>query len=203
MAPTLPLAPRRAAACSRRHPARRAAGVTLIELLAVILVVAILVGLGVPSYRYVTNDNRVASEIDALLGDMQYARSEAVKEGQMVTICPSQSQTACDSTNHWENGWIVFSDVNGNQTVAAQSDILRVQAALPTAGDTLVSDSGLDFLSFNREGFATQFPATVTGYATITLHTTPSSSTWTRCLQVFTSGMMATETTSNSQGNCT
>jgi len=186
-----------------RCPPHRARGVTLLELLAVMLVVAILFGIGVPSYRYVTNDNRVASEIDSLLGDMQYARSEAVKEGQMVTVCPSLNQTQCDATNHWEEGWIVFSDVNANQQPAAQSDILRVQAAISAQGDTLLSDSDLDFLSFNREGFATQFPATVSGYATVTLHTNPSNSVWTRCLQIFTTGMMATETTSNSQGNCT
>jgi type IV fimbrial biogenesis protein FimT len=178
-------------------------GTTLIELLTVVSIAAILFAIGVPSYRYVTTANRVSAEVNALLSDMQFARSEAVKEGQMVTVCPSTTQTQCvvNSTT-WQNGWIVFSDVNGNQQVANAANILRKQTAFTSSQDTFVSDNALSFVSFNREGFATSFPVTAAGYVTITLHSTPSNSQWTRCLQVFFTGMMGTQRTTDSQGNC-
>ncbi len=64
------------------------AGLTLVELMVVITIVAVLLALGVPSYRYVTSSNRVSSEVNALLGDLMFARSEAIKEGATVTVCP-------------------------------------------------------------------------------------------------------------------
>jgi type IV fimbrial biogenesis protein FimT len=190
----------------RRSLRKPGAGVTLMETMIVILLASVLMAIGVPSYRYITYSNRVSSEVNALLGDLQYARSEAVKEGQNVTVCPpNTAQTACGASTSWQSGWIVFSDVNSNQTVAATSDILRVQPAFTsTPRDTFTSNLGLTFVSFNREGFATSFPsaAAATGYATITLHTTPQTSQWTRCVQIFTTGLMGTEKTTDPQGNC-
>lgn len=197
----------RALNARRQFRLRAQSGMTLTELIIVMLIASVLMAIGIPSYRYVTYSNRVSSEVNALLGDLQYARSEAVKEGQMVTVCPANTgATACANGTSWQNGWIVFSDVNSNQTVAAAADILRVQSAFTSVPqDTFVSNDAVTFVSFNREGFATAFPAGVAtgGYVTITLHTTPQASQWTRCVQVFTTGLMGTETTSDSQGNCT
>lgn len=173
--------------------------------MVVILIVSILMAMAVPSYRYITYSNRVSTEANALLGDLQYARSEAVKEGQTVTVCPASSDlTKCVSNStSWQNGWIVFSDPNSNQTLDSGETILRVRAAFNSSPqDTFVSDNSASFVSFNREGFATNFPATTTGYITFTLHTSPLSNQWTRCLQVFSTGMMNTEKTSDTQGNC-
>src|ERR1039457_2312011 len=94
---------------------KASAGFTLIELLTLITIVAILMALAVPSYQYVTNSNRISGEVNGLLGDMQYARSEAIKEGQTVTVCSSTNPTAaaptCAGNAAWQNGWIGCSDV--------------------------------------------------------------------------------------------
>lgn len=188
-----------------RQSVRVQAGFTMTELVVTMGIAAMLMAIGVPSYRYVTYSNRVSGEINGLLGDLQYARSEAVKEGQQVSICPASADyTSCVTSSSWQSGWIVFSDINSNHTVAGPADILRVHLAFssnPT--DTLVADNSLQFVSFNREGFATSFPATAAGYVTFKLHTTPLASGWTRCLQLFSTGMMNTERTTDPQGNCT
>lgn len=91
------------------RPARRAAGFTLLELMLTVGIAAILLAIGVPSFRYVTTANRASSEINALLGDMQFARGEAIREGQAVSICPSNDGATCLVTTIWNSGWIVFS----------------------------------------------------------------------------------------------
>ena len=110
---------------------KRQSGFTITELMVVVAIVAILMAIGVPSYRYITNSYRMSAEVNGLLGDLQYARSEAIKEGQTVTACVSTNGTACDggANINWASGWIVFSDPNGNAAVDAGDTVLRVQAA--------------------------------------------------------------------------
>ena len=65
--------------CRTGPASRRVSGVTLIELMTVVTVIALLIGIAVPSFQYVTNANRLAAEVNGLLGDMQFARGEAIK----------------------------------------------------------------------------------------------------------------------------
>ena len=161
----------------RRHANR---GVTLFEILVVMGIVAMLMAIGIPSYKYVTNANRISAEINGLLGDLQYARSEAIKEGQTVSVCVSSDQATCvgATTTTWNNGWIVFSDPNGNGTVDAGDLVLRAQKPF-TGTDTLNANNSVGVITFNREGFAF-----VTNGTLITLHAAPASQGSTRCLSV-------------------
>ena len=65
----------------------RQTGLSLLELMAVLTIVAILMGVGFASFKGITTSYRISGEINGLLGDMQYARSEAIKQGQSVAIC--------------------------------------------------------------------------------------------------------------------
>src|SRR5215470_1035424 len=141
-------------------------GFTLIEMLTVVGVVAILLGVGVPSYRYVANSYRISGEVNGLLGDLQFARAEAIKEGQTVTTCVSRDGATCDAgSTTWQEGWVVFQDVNNDQTVDPGDTVLRVQRAF-NGSDTLLPDTGVNSVTYNREGFATNpaggLPATLT-----------------------------------------
>jgi type IV fimbrial biogenesis protein FimT len=167
---------------------KRMAGMTLVELLVVMMIAAILLGVGVPSFRYVTNSNRMSGEINNLLGDLQFARSEALKEGQTVTIC-SSTGTTC-GTASWDQGWIVFSDPTAAQGTA--NPALRTQPAF-RGGDTLTFDNTVHAISFNREGFANEplkYPPN--SALTATLHDKTANQAWTRCL-VVTAGRILTE----------
>src|SRR5215472_2171037 len=132
----------------------RQRGFTLTELLVVTAIVAVLLGIGVPSYRYITNSHRMSSEVNGLLGDLQFARSEAIKEGQMVTACVSRDGATCDAgSTTWQEGWVVFQDVNNDQTVDPGDTVLHVQATF-SGTDTFTAASGVSSVTFNREGFA-------------------------------------------------
>jgi type IV fimbrial biogenesis protein FimT len=66
-----------------------------------------------------------------LASDFRYARSEAIKRTNRVTICASSNGTSCTGAGAlWKNGWLVFVDENGNGTVDAGDVVLRVQDAL-------------------------------------------------------------------------
>lgn len=175
---------------------RRQGGFTVTELMVVVAIVAILLSLGVPSFRYITNAYRMSAEINGLLGDMQYARAEAIRQGQPVTACVSTNGTACTGGGNWAGGWIVFSDPNGNQAVDAGEVVLRTQAAFAgTTPDTFNASAGLTAITYNREGFATTtagFPNTL-----ITLRDSTLNAAWTRCLWITPVGTLTTETPAN------
>ena len=174
-------------------PMKATSGFTLFELMIVMLIVGVLAAIGVPSFKYVTSSNRVATEVNSLLGDMQYARAEAVKEGEPVTVCVSTDGTSCATNDlDWNHGWIVFGDSNptnpGNHVVDSGEPILRVQSAFPQ--DTFVADNNFSWATFNREGFAS---TGTTNNVTITLHAPNNESQWTRCLTVTLVGMLSVQ----------
>src|SRR5208283_6012427 len=81
----------------------RAAGFTMVEMLMTMAIAIIVLTIGVPSFRYVTNSNRIASELNGLLGDLQFARAEAIKEGTNVTVCVSSDGANCANSTTWQS----------------------------------------------------------------------------------------------------
>jgi type IV fimbrial biogenesis protein FimT len=175
-------------------------GFTLTELIMVVAIVAILLSIAVPSYRYITNSYRMSSEVNGLLGDLMYARSEAIKEGQFVTVCVTVNGKTCSGNTSWDRGWLVFS--NPNNGPQPPGPVLRIQDRFTgTSPDSFDADNGVSSVTYNREGFAT----TAAGFpnATITLHDPTANPTWTRCLWITPQGMLTVETpTNNPSGTC-
>lgn len=161
-------------------------GFTLIELLVVIAIIGILMAIGIPSYKAVTYNSRVSSEINAMLGDLQFARSEAQKGGLSVTVCASANQSTCASNNVWGAGWIVFIDLDSNGARNTTTEpLLRKQSTLAT-NDVFTALSGtavVSYITFNRLGYLKNSIA-VTQDVKMSLHPQNElSATWTRCLQ--------------------
>ena len=170
-------------------------GFTLMELLMTIAIAAIVATIAIPSFQYVTNSNRVAGEVNGLLGDLQFARAEAIKEGQPVTVCMSKGGTTCDTTGSaWQSGWIVYSNPTGtgtNTTTPVAGSILRIQNTF-TSTDTFLAAPAFSAITYNREGYAIG----VGNGTLISLHVASASpaqkAAWTRCLAVSVNGMTQT-----------
>jgi type IV fimbrial biogenesis protein FimT len=173
---------------------KRQSGFTLMELLVTFAILAILLVVGMPSYRYITNSYRMSAEINGLLGDLQFARAEAIKEGQWVTICVSANGNTCSGATTWASGWIVFPNNSANSlTTPAAGTILRVQNAFQgRIPDTLNPNQAVSTISYNREGFATTgagFPNTL-----FKLHEYTANTAWSRCLWITPVGLAIVET---------
>jgi type IV fimbrial biogenesis protein FimT len=77
---------------------RRTAGFTLVEMIVTVLIIAILTTFGFQAYQSVVTSTRMSGVINSLLGTLALARSEAMKRGQPVSVCPVASPSATITT---------------------------------------------------------------------------------------------------------
>lgn len=108
-------------------------GFTLIELLVTMTIFAILLAIAVPSYQSITTSMRMSGEIDSLMSDLKFARSEAVKRGLSVSACPTAGAPCGSTGTNWSAGWIIHDP--------ASASTLRISPSL-TSGDTLTWTPG-------------------------------------------------------------
>ncbi len=107
-------------------------GFTVIELMVTLVVVAVLLTLGVPSFSNTIEQNKLSTQINSLISTLQYARSESVKTGKRITVCKSNTGTSCvTGTAGYESGWIVFEDDSpADGDLDAGEQLLKVHQAM-------------------------------------------------------------------------
>lgn len=126
-------------------------GFTLIELMVTLSVAIIILSVGVPNYRVFVQDSLLIAQSNSFHSAIALTKSEAIKRSSRVTLCPSSNGTSCTGGTAWSNGWIVFTNPNGNNVVDAGDEILQVGAAL-SGGSTL--SGGKTRITFTSNGFS-------------------------------------------------
>ncbi|MEO5378649.1 MAG: GspH/FimT family pseudopilin [Magnetococcus sp. DMHC-6] len=130
-------------------------GFTLIELIVVLSIAGILTGMGVPVLYDLIQNNRLISQVNNFVASLQYARSEAVRRGERVSLCPSLDLLTCSTGGgEWGEGWIVFADGHTPGTLDGDDELLRVNP--PLSHDSFLKQNSVytQYISFKATGFS-------------------------------------------------
>ncbi|MEM1153022.1 MAG: GspH/FimT family pseudopilin [Pseudomonadota bacterium] len=123
---------------------KQQAGLTLIELMSTLLILAVTVTLAAPSMRATIQSNQLETETTRFLDAFSIARSEAVLRNLPVSLCPSAmaSTGLASCTGTFDRGWILFTNRDRNSTYTPATDeLLRVFSPIP-AGLRLTNSGG-------------------------------------------------------------
>lgn len=101
---------------------RRQLGLTAIELMATLLIVAVVAAIAIPNFASMIRSDRARAQAGLLADALNYARSEAVTRGVQVGV-------SSYSGDNWNLGWRVFVDTNADNVYTAADTELRVQNA--------------------------------------------------------------------------
>lgn len=121
------------------------AGFTLLELVITVAVLAIALGIAIPSFQGITNRNRLTGVTNELVAAVQLTRMEAIRRNARVTLCPSTDGAVCGGDN-WMRSIVLAPD----------GTVVR-EFQFSGRGLTIVPSSNVDNgdrISFGANGFA-------------------------------------------------
>lgn len=136
-------------------------GITLIEVLMVVAIMAIVLATGAPAFGNLVAHSRSDTAASTLAATIQTARSTAVERRLNVLLCPSTDGLQCTNTNQWHHGWLVFVDRNGNDRHDEDEDVVN-RAAAQAPGVAIVSSAGRRFVRYRASGAASGTNLTLT-----------------------------------------
>lgn len=127
-------------------------GFTALELLVTMAIVAILLSAGVPAFQNYGWNLRMRTAMDVLQTDLNLARGRAISHNTRTIICPASDSIDCSGRSEWQDGWIVFSDINGDGHRQAIEPLLKHASAIEFLA--ISSSRSRSFLRFFPNGTA-------------------------------------------------
>ena len=117
-------------------------GMSLVELLATIAVVAILMTAGAPTYSTFIKNQEASAMSAQLYSTLMYARSEAIKRNARIVVLPGDAVDYPDDTVHWLYGLYVMD---------GYSNEIRDNAFSTLSGSVALTMNGL-YIIFDGKG---------------------------------------------------
>jgi type IV fimbrial biogenesis protein FimT len=136
-------------------------GLTLVELMVTIALIGIVASLATGSWGSFIQTTSTTTYKQDLFNSLTLAKSEAITRNTRVTVCQRApgAVIACDIGANWNNGWIVFVDVNNDGFTIVQpaadpnANIIHVQGPLKGNYSLTGNNNITNNVSFTRLGF--------------------------------------------------
>jgi len=130
---------------------RAVSGHSLVELMFSLSIALILTSFAVPAFSNLLHDDEMSSQVNKLVGSLYYARTEAIKRRQRVNICKSPDGNHCDNGAEWDDGWLVFVDMNADK---------QHQNGEPTLGQRQIDNPRMqvDYGAFPTDNYVVFYP---------------------------------------------
>jgi len=139
-----------------RHKAHandcRSSGFTALEVLITMAVAAILLIIGVPALSEFGSRQRMDASVTSLHTQLALARSDAIHFNTHIIVCPGDPDRGCLASGHWDNGWMAFSDLNGDREHQSLEPVHRIEAGFEQV--SIRSTTGRSKLRFYPNGSA-------------------------------------------------
>ena len=127
------------------------AGMSLVELVCVIAIVATLVTFAARGASAAMNAARTSNGVASLYAALTRSRSFAATAGVDVVMCPSVDGISCAAGYRWDKGWIAFPATHAGSNRTADEPVLLRQEALPSKVH-LVTSAGRTRVRFQPSG---------------------------------------------------
>lgn len=129
-------------------------GLSIVEVLVVVAILGILMAVGLPEFRTLIADQRLRSAASDLVGELAYARSEAIKQQRRVVVEITSAT--------WRDGWRVYVDRDASNTFDNSVDQLLRSSPGFSNTDMRVCDATTSFadrIVFRGDGAVANAPA--------------------------------------------
>ena len=139
-------------------------GMTLVELLIVMVILSVLLAIAVPNFANIITRNQITSSTSDFVSSLRVAKAESSAKMQTVVVCIRNGSTcnATNGTSAWNNGWLVFMDENDNaqfdndEVILDQYDAFTRQITFTgTATDEDDNEIAIRSIQFTPAGRAT------------------------------------------------
>lgn len=127
-------------------------GFSLVEMLAVLVIVSLLLGAGAPSLMAWLDSIKLTAASNDFLSHLYLARGEAIKRQSRVVLCKSTDGVLCADTGGWEQGWIIFHDANNNGRREINEKLVQHEQALSSSLKLTGNQNVAKYVSFTPSG---------------------------------------------------
>lgn len=123
-------------------------GITLVELLIIVAILAIAAQIALPAWQQFINNNRSQSAMHAIERTLHQARAMAVTRKVSIELCGSSNGLQCN--DQWSQGWILQPRAQGSSQLAPE------QVVSLDTGDLELQWAGFQRqIIFHANGFST------------------------------------------------
>lgn len=131
-------------------PSGQQLGVTLIEQIMVLAIMAVLTSVAAPPLRQLLSRNQLQVAQTDFIAALQHTRGTAITTGRRTLFCPSRDGHRCSEETRWDGGWLIGHDVDRDN----QPDNGPLRSGRGYDKISILGDSGRHLVRFQSDGTA-------------------------------------------------